>query len=78
MLPVGLAVTDAATGRPHPAPVFVGDTTLVASIWNVLSADGLQAVVHYGVPEEALGRDRRTWAQQARDEVERLRRTDPL
>ena len=78
VLPVGLAFMDAATGRPHPAPVFVGDTTLVASIWNVLSADGLQAVVHYGVPEEALGRDRRTWAQQARDEVERLRRTDPL
>ena len=59
------------------APVFVGDTTLVASIWNVLSADGLQAVVHYGQPEACLGRDRRTWAQQAREEVDRLRRVDP-
>lgn len=78
VLPVGLAFIDAATGRSHPAPVFVGDTTLVASIWNVLTADGLQAVVHYGLPEECLGRDRRTWAQQARDEVERLRRSEPL
>lgn len=78
VLPVGLAFIDAATGRPHPAPVFVGDTTLVASIWNVLRADGLQAVVHYGLPEECLGRDRRTWAQQARDQVERLRRSEPL
>lgn len=78
VLPVGLAFIDAATGRPHPAPVFVGDTTLVASIWSVLSADGLQAVVHYGEPQESLGRDRRTWAQQARDEVDRLRRTDPF
>jgi len=78
VLPVGLAFIDDATGRPHPAPVFVGDTTLVASIWNVLSADGLRAVVHYGLPEECLGRDRRTWAQQAREEVDRLRRTDPV
>ncbi len=77
VLPVGLAFIDADTGRPHPAPVFVGDTTLVASIWNVLSADRLLAVVHYGLPEECLGRDRRTWAQQVRDEVDRLRRTDP-
>ncbi len=77
VLPVGLAFVDADTGRPHPAPVFVGDTTLVASIWNVLSADGLLAVVHYGLPEECLGRDRRTWAQQVREEVDRLRRTDP-
>lgn len=77
VLPVGLAFIDADTGRPHPAPVFVGETTLVASIWNVLSADRLLAVVHYGLPEECLGRDRRTWAQQVRDEVDRLRRTDP-
>jgi len=53
--------------------VFVGDTTLVQSIWTTLCSPTVRAVVRFGVPEHAEGRDRRAWALAARDEVQRLR-----
>ena len=59
--------------RFSPAAEFVGDTTLLQSIWATLRATGLQAVVHYGEPQRAEGRDRRTWAQDLRDAVTALR-----
>lgn len=74
VLPVALRFVHRASGEPHPAPIFVGDTTLLGSIWSTLSADGLQAVVRYGEPQLAEGRDRREWANALRDEIERLRR----
>lgn len=60
--PVGLAYVDAGTGLRSDVPVYVGDTTLVASLWRTLSASGLQAVVRYGAVQQPEGRDRRTWA----------------
>ncbi|WP_066273458.1 lysophospholipid acyltransferase family protein [Hydrogenophaga palleronii] len=72
VLPVALRFVDRRTGQPHPAPVFVGETTLIASIWSVLMADGLQAVVHYGDPQHDQGRERRVWAEDLRAEIERL------
>lgn len=44
VVPVGLAFVDAA-GRPSEAPLFVGDTAFVTSVWRILSARGLQARV---------------------------------
>lgn len=72
VLPVGLRFVDAVSGQPSPAPLFVGDTTLVASLWATLRARGLQAVVHYGLPQEANGLDRRSWARQLHGDVARL------
>jgi 1-acyl-sn-glycerol-3-phosphate acyltransferase len=72
VLPVALRFVDRRTGQPHPAPVFVGETTLIGSIWSTLSADGLQAVVRYGEPQADLGRDRRTWSNDLRTELERM------
>lgn len=72
VLPVAIRFVDSRTGEPHPAPVFVGDTTLIASIWSTLSARHLRAVVRYGRPQTADGRDRRTWANDVREEVQRL------
>lgn len=72
VLPVALRFVDSRTGQPHPAPVFVGDTTLMGSIWSTLSADGLRAVVRYGEPQADQGRDRRTWSNDLRAELERL------
>jgi 1-acyl-sn-glycerol-3-phosphate acyltransferase len=74
ILPVALRFIDSRTGAPHDAPVFVGDTTLVASIWATLCADAVQVVVKYGEPQMPQGRDRRTWARDMQDEVERLLR----
>jgi 1-acyl-sn-glycerol-3-phosphate acyltransferase len=45
---------------------------LAQSIWNTLRTEGLQAVVRYGTPERAQGRERRVWAQDLRAEVARL------
>lgn len=72
VLPVALRYTDRRTGAPHGGPVFVGDDTLLASIWRTLKADTVQATVRYGTPEPARGRDRRTWAQDLRDQVQAL------
>ncbi len=72
VLPLALCFVDSIHGGPHDGPLFIGDTTLVASIWSTLCADGVQARVRYGEAQLARGRDRRTWAVDLRAEVQRL------
>jgi 1-acyl-sn-glycerol-3-phosphate acyltransferase len=76
--PLGLAyrrspagVLDETAPR-HGAPVYIGDTTLLVSLWRTASATQLQARLSWGEPELAEGRDRRTWAQGLRAAVSRL------
>ncbi|GGH59714.1 1-acyl-sn-glycerol-3-phosphate acyltransferase [Comamonas phosphati] len=71
--PVGLRFFDGATGETSYAATYVGDETLLGSIWRVLGANDLVAVVHYGEPQRAQGRDRRLWTQDLHAEVDRLR-----
>lgn len=70
--PVALVYLDAATGLPSAAPVYVGDTSLVASIWRTLNASGLQARVTFGLRDRCEGRDRRTWAAHLRADIQTL------
>ena len=63
VLPVALSFVDGHRGGRSDAPLFIGDTTLLQSLWATLRATRVQAVVHYGAPEHCDGRDRRTWAQ---------------
>ena len=72
--PVGLRFADKATGATSFAPSYIGDETLVGSIWRTLSAPPIEAVVHYGTPELAGGRDRRAWTQHLHDTVDQLRK----
>lgn len=72
--PVGLRFVDRATGRPSADALYVGDDTLLASLWRVLRAEPMVAVVHYGEPERAAGRDRRVWAEGLRRAVDALRK----
>lgn len=72
VMPVALRFVDSRTGAPHDAPVYVGDTTLIRSIWTTLCASHLRAVVSYGEPQTFQGRDRRIWAEDVRTEVLRL------
>lgn len=72
-LPVGLSYVDAVHRRRHDAPLFIGDTTLLRSLWNTLRATDVVAVVHYGEPQRAEGRDRRRWATDLREAVVGLR-----
>lgn len=73
--PVALAFVDGHTGGRSDAPLFIGDTTLLQSIWATLRATGVQAVVHFGEAEHSHGRDRRTWAQDLRLTIVKLRAT---
>lgn len=70
--PVALTYLDSATGRPSAAPVYVGDTSLVASIWRTLNATGVQARVTFGLKERCEGRDRRMWAAHLRADIQTL------
>jgi len=72
--PVALSFIDARTGEPSLSPCYIGDDTLLGSIWRTLSGPPLAAVVHYGEPQTAQGRSRREWAADLRSAVEDLRR----
>lgn len=67
--PVALKYLDGRSGERSDAPLFVGETTLVQSIWSTLRADGLQAKVHFGDQQLAEGRDRRAWAAALRVDI---------
>lgn len=71
--PVGLRFVDQASGQLSHAPSYTGDETLVGSIWRTVCAPPLVAVVHYGQPESAQGRERRAWIAHLRQSVDALR-----
>ncbi len=75
--PLALRFVDGATGATSFAPSFIGDETLVGSVWRTLAARGLVAQLHYGVPEHAAGRDRRGWAHDLHEVVQGLRESAP-
>ena len=58
-----LQFVDRRTGAPSRAMSYIGDESLLGSLWRTLCARQLRAVVAYGVPEYAGDRDRRTWAR---------------
>lgn len=70
--PVALKFIDTATGQPTYAPSFVGDETLVGSVWRTLAAPPITAVVRFGEPQRSGGRDRREWAGVLEEEVRGL------
>ena len=75
--PMSLKFVDAKTGQTSLAPCYIGDDTLIGSIWRTLTAPPILAVVHFGEPQQAQGRDRRRWASELREDIIRLRDSDP-
>jgi 1-acyl-sn-glycerol-3-phosphate acyltransferase len=71
--PVALSFIDVATSRQSLCPCYVDDDTLIGSVWRTLSGPPVAAVVAFGEPQRANGRDRRAWASDLRERVERLR-----
>lgn len=71
--PMSLKFIDARTGELTLAPCYIGDDTLVASVWRTLTAPPITAVVSFGAVQLANGRDRRQWAQDLREAVLELR-----
>ena len=75
--PVALRFVGGAQGTPTTAPAYVGDDSLLGSIWRTLRADQLVAQVHFGSPETAQGRDRRRWSEDLRTRVAQLAGLQP-
>ncbi len=71
--PVALGFMDEATGQRSLAPCYLGDDTLVGSVWRTLTGGPITVVVHFGAPQACAGRDRRTWAADLHAAVDRLR-----
>lgn len=74
--PMSLKFVDAHTGEPSFAPCYIGDDTLIGSMWRTLTAPPILAVVHFGAPQRAQGRERRQWAKDLRQDIIYLRDTD--
>lgn len=70
--PVALQFIDNSTGSVSFAPCYVGDDTLVRSVWRTLCARDVVAEVRFGTPQHAMGRDRRLWATDLRTAVQTL------
>lgn len=73
--PVALKFIEGSVGTLSRAATYVDDESLVGSIWRTLRARGLRAVVAFGAPESAGGRDRRAWARDLRAEVAAMHRS---
>ncbi len=67
--PVAIRYIDTASGEQSFAPSFIGDDTLLQSVWRTLRAKPMTAVLVFGEPELAVGRDRRTWASDLRTRI---------
>ena len=64
--PLYLRYTDKATGQRASSVCYIGEQTLVGSIWRTLTAPQVVVTVRIGEPQPAHGRDRRQWAQDLR------------
>jgi 1-acyl-sn-glycerol-3-phosphate acyltransferase len=59
-------------GRVSRAPLYVGDDTLLSSVWRVLGSGGVTAVLQFGEIEKANGRDRRAFAADLRTTISQV------
>jgi 1-acyl-sn-glycerol-3-phosphate acyltransferase len=75
--PVALRYVDPATGDNSQAMSYIGDETLIGSLWRTLSAQAVLADVVFGAPQTAEGRERRAWAGDLREAIRELRASDP-
>ena len=71
--PVALQFVETAGGRTSLTPCYIGDDTLVASLWRTVTGEAISAVVTFGEPQRAEGRDRRAWAADLQRAVQELR-----
>ena len=71
--PVALQFIDQTTGQRSTAPCYVGDDTLVGSVWRTLTTPNIAVLIRFGEPQWAQGRDRRTLAQAMQQAVADLR-----
>ncbi len=68
--PLALRYADARSAV-SPAVAYVGDTSLLQSVWWVVNGDRLRVQLDFLAPVEAAGRERRELARDARARIER-------
>jgi 1-acyl-sn-glycerol-3-phosphate acyltransferase len=71
--PVALSVVDRRSGMASRAVTYMGDDSLLGSLWRTFRARDLRVVVACGVPQLSAGRDRRAWAHDLRREIAAMR-----
>jgi len=75
--PVALQFIDTHSGARSLAPCYVGDDTLLGSVWRTVRARGITVRIVFGAPQPSGGRERRAWAQSLREDVISLREQAP-
>lgn len=70
---VALQFVDGPSGRRSHAVSYMGDESLLGSIWRTLREQDVCGVVMFGTPQRADGRERRTWARDLRREITAMR-----
>lgn len=71
-LPLALQYFDGASGSISLVPAYIGDESLVASVWRTLRTTGIVARVGVGEAQRDGGRPRRDWAAALHAEVRAL------
>lgn len=75
--PVALNIIDGRSGRPSRAVSYMGDDSLLGSLWRTLRARQLCVVVTFGTPQLNGGRDRRAWARDLHRDIAEMRQSSP-
>jgi 1-acyl-sn-glycerol-3-phosphate acyltransferase len=71
--PVALQFVDTRSGQRSLAPCYIGDDTLLGSVWRTLSTSGITVRIIFGEPQLAKGRNRTAWAADLQTEIEQMR-----
>ena len=71
--PVALRDVDSRTDGASQDIHYIGVESLAHSIWRTLCARDQRAIVVFGRPQRAGGRDRRQWAKDLRSEIVAMR-----
>lgn len=66
---VALRFEEAASGKASLAACYVDDDTFLGSVWRTLSAPQQRVVLSFGTTQHGAGRNRQSWAADARHEV---------
>lgn len=70
--PVAIGFIDQASGLRSQAPCYIGDDSLLSSVWRTLRTPDIAVVIWFGEPQMAQGKDRRAWAAHVRAAVQAL------
>jgi 1-acyl-sn-glycerol-3-phosphate acyltransferase len=55
------------------APCYVGDESLMTSLWRTLTTPGITVVLNFGEVQTAQGRTRQVWVHDLRETISRMR-----